>query len=327
MSDSGAVPVPQCRICFRPAGGDIGPLVVPCCCVGASRYVHSSCLNKQRLREGLLSESFWECSVCGAAYRMKVCGNVLWVLASWPSIVLLSVIMFCLIVAVASEIFQLVQPLLGMLVQEKPKDGQSPEPFVLELYFNGMDFGYWVGGLLVITLARKAVNANSMNKYSDLAAYVFFIPTLLLMTRDKETHHLAWVMLPIYAFWNTYFMLALVFSLFKALSSLFVGEQVVDFVCLPDVTDQPNIGTLDEACNGDNELCLCCWDLRARFQMKGCGHLVACSVCRIRLIYRQLKLDANIRSTPRMRLLTNKYLEETKVKCPLCRGLDVMVQA
>merc|ERR1711957_729571 len=116
-------------------------------------------------------------------------------------------------------------------------------------------------------------------------------------------------------------------SLMRVLSSLTAGEKVVDFVSLPAGANESDTSVSDEVCDNDGELCICCWDMRASFKMNGCGHLSTCSICRRRLIYRQLSVNSanSVRLVPRMRLLTEKHMKETQVKCPLCRKLDVMV--
>lgn len=247
-------------------------------------------------------------------------------LTSTPVVMFFSMICFCAVTVVAAQTFQLLLPLIDQVVSDPPDlpKGAKRERFTLKLYLSGIDCGYWVGGLLVITLVRKIIVGLSTKEYSTVLAFVFFVPTLMSLSQHPDKQHMVWIMLPIYCIYNTTFMLLTVIGLMKALSSLFV-DQIVDFV------EMPSEGTSEseEACSEEKDLCPCCWDARTAFMVKGCRHPVACRVCRSRLIYRQLKLDAEasvtLRPVPRMRLLTEKHLQETKVKCPLCRQLDFIV--
>lgn len=313
--------------------------MVPCCCVGASRYVHSSCLNRQRLQNGLFAESFWTCSVCGADYRMKAYGNFLRLMTAWPAVVLLSAICCFVVVFIASQVFQALLPLVGPLAPkfDSDKDTQDTQEgtFVFEFKLHRVDLGYWAGGIIVITISRKIHDAWKENSFCGLLSFVTFVPSLLTMAKHEDWRNTFCLMLSIYSFYNTSFMFLAVFTLMRGLSSVFVGEQVVDFVGLPVEDAQPVTltepkETKNDVCENETEMCLCCWDLPAKYKMKSCGHVVACDVCRKRLIYREMKCNAGGAGTgavPRMRSLTARHLEQTRVTCPLCRRTDVMVVA
>ena len=57
---------PECRICLD--GG--GNLIEPCACLGTSRYVHASCLNRWRAQFPDTHDNFRSCEICNSDYTI-----------------------------------------------------------------------------------------------------------------------------------------------------------------------------------------------------------------------------------------------------------------
>jgi len=65
--------------------------------------------------------------------------------------------------------------------------------------------------------------------------------------------------------------------------------------------------------------CVICLEEEALFVMKGCGHLVACMSCRLKLVHEQRKKDGHPDRSKGRRKLTAKHLESCQTDCAICR--------
>merc|ERR1719401_1267101 len=101
-----------------------------------------------------------------------------------PALVLLSVACCFVVVFIAAQVFQAILPLVSPLAPsfDADKDTQGG-PFVFEFKLHGVDFGYWAGGIIVITIWRKIYDARRENSVCGLLSFVTFIPSLLTMAK------------------------------------------------------------------------------------------------------------------------------------------------
>ena len=73
-------------------------------------------------------------------------------------------------------------------------------------------------------------------------------------------------------------------------------------------------------------ICVVCIEKSALFVMHECGHLIFCPGCRRKAVAKELKESGKTQwKSVKPQQLSNKELERTKVRCPICREESVAV--
>lgn len=91
-----------------------------------------------------------------------------------------------------------------------------------------------------------------------------------------------------------------------------------------DVADADSEGA--EASGELEGICVVCIEKSALFVMHECGHLIFCPGCRRKAVAKELKESGKTQwKSVKPGQLSNKELERTKVRCPICREESVAV--
>jgi len=312
---------PCCRLCGESVEVGVNG-VRPCCCTGSNLYVHSACLQQQRMREGPRSFRFWECEECGASYHMKAGRHWLRALTWWPVEVVFGILSALCLFRVAADIFQLILP----FILDSAKTDPDEPPLGLEWVVHGYNLGYWAGGLVLLTLLSQAINESWAE---TLSTALFIAPGARACASAELRAKITWdmrlcvawvaIMYAVYAIGIAFRSSA---AILRACLSMLAGERVIDFIGVPSDLVASSVES-----SGDQSLgtCLCCFDKSVKYVMRGCKHPIACAMCAKRLVYHEIKRSSTRPQVARMRELTTKHVEQTAISCPLCRQPDVMV--
>lgn len=223
---------------------------------------------------------------------------------------------------VASEFFKRVMPTVLRWIGDLDESSGSE----IQLNLWGMELGYWAGGLLMLTFLHKLLDRN-------WTGLIQFMPLFQISIRSTNEDKLAglkvgvWYFLCLYSCYAGYRFLRESFILIHRMLSMFVGDEVLDFVsasCLESANpDEFSAGPFPD---NDEDLCVCCMDLPVAYEMSSCGHLATCTSCRPRLVYHRLRNRSGATTVPPMRMLNKEQLECTLIQCPMCRTQGKLIR-
>ena len=87
-----------CRICYDHNETKKNPLIYPCKCCGTSKYIHSSCLDKWRIMNGINSRHYYRCELCNYKFKYYSSNHTIFKDYIRPQIVFLFIYLYIFII-------------------------------------------------------------------------------------------------------------------------------------------------------------------------------------------------------------------------------------